>query len=70
MNTCRTSVPTGLQTPMFRACGRPATSGLMYGVKWCEFCVEHADQARQAIEKMGDQQGVLAIQRQTLPERF
>ena len=66
MKTCLTSVPLGLPTPMFRACGKPATQGLMYGFKWCEYCAEHAEQARKAIEKMGVGK-VREIQRKTLP---
>lgn len=54
MENCQTSVETGLNEPMFRACGKPATESVSVGVKMCHYCAEHAADARGYVESQGN----------------
>lgn len=60
--TCGTSVKTGLESPMFQACGKPSTEAVAVGLRVCHYCAEHAAAARRFVEQQG-QSKIVGIQR-------
>jgi len=60
--TCKTSVPTGAESPMFRACGKPATVAVDVGDKRIHCCPAHAAAARRFVSQFGNE-AITSIQR-------